>query len=320
MGARMIRAALLAASVLITAHAACAAESPNIALGYIPSITSVSAYVAQEDGIFARHGLHVTMSPVNQGSSAVAGIVSGSLQISTSLPTNFIQAAAGGLDIEVIANSHIYPTPNEVGVLVPHASAAHGLADLAGKRVGVNGLQGIQHMLLLKALMAAHVDPRGVTFVEVSFPQMPDMLKARTVDGVTISEPYYQRVVSAGIGRPIADLQGGIPPGTLGTVYIATRDWADAHPATVRAFRESLVEAVAAVKRDPERARQIVGRQLKFGPDVVSLLHIPNVATSATPAQIVFWINLLRETGFLTAPVEPARLVAPWPDDLRDDG
>ena len=316
----MIRRALLAALLAFVAARAHAAESPDIALGYIPSITSVSAYVAQEDGIFARHGLHVRMSPVNQGSSAVAAIVSGSLQVSTSLPTNFIQAAAGGLDIEVIANSHIYPTPNQVGVLVPMAAATQSLADLAGKRIGVNGLQGIQHMLLLKALMDAHVDPRRMVFVEVGFPQMPDVLKSGAVDGVTISEPYYQRVVQAGIGRPIADLQGGIPAGTLGTVYIATRDWADAHPATLRAFRESLVEAVAAVRRDPERARNIVGRQLKLSPDVTALLHIPNVATSARPAQIVFWIDLLRETGFLTAPVDPARLVAPWPDDLHDGG
>lgn len=306
----VIRLALL---LLLLGSRAAAAD--DITLGYIPSITAVSAYVADADGIFARNGLRVTMVPVVQGSNAVAAIVSGSMQVAMSLPTNFIQAAAGGLDIVVVANSHIYPTPNEVGVLVPAASPAQSLADLAGRRIGVNGLEGIQHMLLLRALADAGVETWRINFIEVAFAQMPDALKTRTVDAVTISEPFSQRAVLSGVARRLADLQTQIPPGTLGTVYITTRAWADANPTTLAALRAALGEAVEAVRADPGRARQMVGQKLKFGPDVISLIHVPNVATHAAPAQIEFWIDLLRRTGFLTTAVSAEQLIYPWPED-----
>ncbi len=287
------------------------AAASDVALGYIPSITAVSAYVARDRGFFADGGLNVTMRPIDQGSTAVAAIVSNSLQITTSLPTNFIQAYAAGLDIVVIANSHVYPTDNLVGVIARAGSGISSLHDLPGKRVAVNGLQGIQHLLMLQAMRQQGVDSRNVTMVEVAFPQMGDALRAAQVDAATLSEPYYQRIVDAHVGAVIQDLQSDIPAGTMGTVYIATRDWVAGHPAAVAAFRSALRHAVSAIKDDPVLARQSVVRALGMDPSVAALLHIPNLATDATADQLDFWVKLMRDEGALTSPVEITRMVAP---------
>jgi NitT/TauT family transport system substrate-binding protein len=296
---------------LAAGPARAAVETPDITVGYIPSITAVASYVARDHGFFQQAGLRVKLVAIDQGSTAVAGIVSDSLQISTSLPTNFIQAYANGVDVVVIANSHIYPTPNEVDVLVRTGGDITTLAGLVGRRVAVNGLQGVQHLLLLHALQVASIDPAQVRFIEVGFPQMADALKSGQVDAATISEPYLQRIVASQIGRRLIDLQSDIPAGTMGTVYIATRDWVAANPGTVQAFRTALSQAVQAIHDNPQIATDSVMTALHVDPAVAALLHVPNLATAAAPQQMRFWADLMWQEHVLTGPVDVARMVAP---------
>ena len=288
-----------------------AVETPELTLAYIPSITAVASYVARDQGLFDQEGLKVRLVAIDQGSTAVAGIVSGSVQISTSLPTNFIQAFSGGLDIVIIANSHIYPTDNQVGVLARAQGDVRSLAGLAGRRVAVNGLQGIQHLLLLHALRAVGVEAAQIHVVEVGFPQMEDALRSGQVDAATISEPYFQRIVADKVGRPLVYLQADIPAGTIGTVYIATRDWVAANPRTVAAFRAALEKAVALIKGDPNLARESVVRALHVEPAVAAQLHVPNLSTSAAPSQLRFWVDLMQEEHVLSGPVDIDAMVAP---------
>src|ERR1700722_5470034 len=215
---KKIYRALLAFGLLLgasTAHAA--VETPKLTLAYIPISNFLTAYVAKDQGYFAAHGLDVTLVPINQGNTGVAGIVSNSVELSTPTPTTFLQAVDNGVDLVIVAATHTYPTPNKVGLLVSAGGDIKDPKDLTGKKVGVNGIGGMQFVLLQDWLIKHGVNAKTVTFVEISFPQMADALKAKQVDAVTISEPFYQRVISSDIGRVLADLQADIPAGKLGT-------------------------------------------------------------------------------------------------------
>lgn len=159
-------------------------ETPKLTLIHIPISNFLTAYVAKDKGFFAAHGLDVTLTQINQGNTAVAGIVSNSADISTPTPTTFLQAVDSGIDLKVIALTHTYPTPNKVGLLVSPTSAIRQSKDLSGKKIGLNGIGGMQHVLLMQWLTDHGVSPKAVTFVEIGFPQMADALKSDHVDAV----------------------------------------------------------------------------------------------------------------------------------------
>jgi NitT/TauT family transport system substrate-binding protein len=309
---KKIYRALLAFGLLLgasTAHAA--VETPKLTLAYIPISNFLTAYVAKDQGYFAAHGLDVTLVPINQGNTGVAGIVSNSVELSTPTPTTFLQAVDNGVDLVIVAATHTYPTPNKVGLLVSAGGDIKDPKDLTGKKVGVNGIGGMQFVLLQDWLIKHGVNAKTVTFVEISFPQMADALKAKQVDAVTISEPFYQRVISSDIGRVLADLQADIPAGTLGTMYVSTGEWAKKNPGTVAAFRAALEDATAFIKKDPAAAKQSLVTYAKMSDQLLQLVNVPSVTVAATPAQMKFWIDLMNEENLTSTAIDAKSLIAP---------
>jgi NitT/TauT family transport system substrate-binding protein len=309
---KIVLKALLAIALACNAlSAAAAVESPKFTLVYIPISNFLTAYVAKDLGFFAKHGLDVTLTPINQGNTAVAGIVSNSVQMSTPTPTTFLQAVDNGLDLMVVAATHTYPTPNKVGLLVATGGPIQQPKDLAGKKIGINGLGGMQHVLLLQWLADHGVNPKTITFSEIGFPQMADALKAGQLDAVTISEPFYQRVVAAKIGRPIVDLQADIPQGTVGTIYVSTADWVKKNPGTVAAFRAALEDAVAFIQANPDAAKKSLTVYTKMSAELAQLVNVPNVSVLVKPAQMQFWIDLMQKQHLLTGKIDSSKIIAP---------
>jgi NitT/TauT family transport system substrate-binding protein len=285
-------------------------ETTKLKLAYIPISNFLTAYVAKDKGYFDAHGLDVTLIPINQGNTGVAGIVSKSVDLSTPTPTTFLQAVDSGIDLEIVAATHTYPTPNKVGLLVSAAGDVKEAKDLVGKKVGVNGIGGMQFVLLQGWLSKHGVNPKSVTFVEVSFPQMADALKANQVDAITISEPFYQRVLSAGTGRLLADLQADIPAGTLGTMYVSTAEWAKKNPQTIAAFRAGLDDAVAFIRQNPDAAKQSLVSHTKMSNELLQLVNVPSVTVAATLSQMTFWISLMKDQNLLSGTIDPKSLIA----------
>jgi NitT/TauT family transport system substrate-binding protein len=305
--------ALLAMCLLLVAEVARAAapETPKLSLAYIPISNFLTAYVAKDQGYFAAHGLDVTLIPINQGNTGVAGIVSKSVELSTPTPTTFLQAVDNGVDLVIVAATHTYPTPNKVGLLVSATGDITAAKDLVGKKVGINGIGGMQFVLLQEWLIKHGVNPKSITFVEISFPQMADALQAKQVDAVAISEPFYQRVISSKIGRMLADLQADIPAGTLGTMYVSTGEWAKKNPGTIAALRASLEDATRFIKTNPETAKKSLITYAQMSEQLLQLVNIPSVTVAAAPSQMKFWIDLMDQQQLTTGAIDPQSIIAP---------
>ncbi|SDS48639.1 ABC transporter substrate-binding protein [Bradyrhizobium canariense] len=305
--------ALLAMCLLLAAGfaRATAPETPKLSLAYIPISNFLTAYVAKDQGYFTAHGLDVTLIPINQGNTGVAGIVSKSVELSTPTPTTFLQAVDNGVDLVIVAATHTYPTPNKVGLLVSTTGDITAAKDLVGKKVGINGIGGMQFVLLQEWLIKHGVNPKSITFVEISFPQMADALQAKQVDAVTISEPFYQRVISSKIGRMLADLQADIPAGTLGTMYVSTGEWAKKNPGTIAALRASLEDATRFIKTNPETAKKSLITYAQMSEQLLQLVNVPSVTVAAAPSQMKFWIDLMDQQQLTTGTIDPQSIIAP---------
>jgi NitT/TauT family transport system substrate-binding protein len=92
--------------------------------------------------------------------------------------------------------------------------------------------------------------------------------------------------------------------------WIASGEWARAHGPVVAAWKSSLDDAIAFIKENPDEARAVVARYTKLPEAVVKATPFPTYRTAITAKDIDVWANVLREIGQLTAPVDPAKLVA----------
>src|SRR5712675_216906 len=93
--------AATAAACLLLPSAASAqdpAKPTPVRAAYVPVATWLPAWVALDKGIFARHGLAVTLTPI-QNLSLLPGTVGRQFEFAASTPPDLIKAVAGGLDV-----------------------------------------------------------------------------------------------------------------------------------------------------------------------------------------------------------------------------
>jgi NitT/TauT family transport system substrate-binding protein len=182
-------------------------------------------------------------------------------------------------------------------------------ADLAGKRIAVAGLNAYHYYMAVDYLQRNKVDVSTVKFVEVAFPQQPDVLKSGQVDAVVTVDPFYRRIVNNKIGYSIEEYDSTVPMGTLIDFYIATRAWANENRDAVKAFRASLDEAIKFIDSNQQASRASLQRWSKVPEAVVALSKLSNFKTNVEGKQLQHWMDLGKRQGFIKQPMTGDDLV-----------
>ncbi|HEX4195229.1 MAG TPA: ABC transporter substrate-binding protein [Stellaceae bacterium] len=309
-------------SLALTLAAFLAAASPaaaatKLTLLYTPGDSFTESYVAKDQGIFARHGLDVTLTVGQNGSVITAALVAGSAQIGAPTPTVFLQAHEQGVDLVILASANrnpVQPPVSETGIVARAGSNIHSAADLVGKKLAVQGLGGTIDVLTKKWVATRGVDYHKVDWIEMQFPLMPDGLKTGLADAVAVVDPFLHRILGAKAGTLIGDFGDVMPPGTMVVVYAATRDWAQAHADAVASFRAALDEAKNFIQ-DPANATAVkasIASYVHLPPQAAAAIQIPtNLEWEPRPYGLFFWIQAAREQGLITRAPDAATLIAP---------
>jgi NitT/TauT family transport system substrate-binding protein len=138
-------------SMLNKKGSACRAQVAKITIGYPPATDFLAVYVAKDKGLFEKHNIDATVTRLPVVTNIPSAIVSGSVQIGMTTVPVLLQAVDGGLDFVVIAGAarHTKASPfisllarNEVKIAKPE--------DLAGKKVGVPGINSVIDVMLRK--------------------------------------------------------------------------------------------------------------------------------------------------------------------------
>ena len=303
--------AALAASLI----AAGAAEADGFKLHLACTATSdcLSAILAQDEGIFAKHGIdaNVTLIPIN--TNIPPAIASDSIQIGGPTEPVFLQAVDGGLDLVAIAGASVMdPVGNQaIAAMTRPGLTIKDAKDFIGKKVGAPGIGAYLHVLFRKWLIEKGVDPAQVNFVEVTFPTMSDALKSGSVDAVLTAEPFVTRIKGAGNGevavRYAADLARTEPI----ISYVTTRAFAEAHPDIVKAFRESIAESAPIVNTDRDKASVALSKFTKIPLEIIKL-NRPSISQPALkPADFTWWIQTMKQQDMLQTEIDLNKIVLP---------
>lgn len=312
----MRRSVVLAISAfLAVSHVSQAAAATKLTFLYNASAAFVGLFVANDQGILAKHGLDVDFSLAQSGAVMPPALLAGSAQIGAPTATVLVQAHAQGIDLVAIANTSVYPTPaGQEGVVARTGSGLKTARDLVGRKVGLPSLGGIFEVLMRNWVRAGGGDDTQVHWLEMQIRQMDDGLKANLADVVVPVEPFYSRIIQSGDGYDIGDFQAAVPAGTIPVLYAAMRDWASQHADTIQAFRAALAEANAFIENPANAAavRASIAKYTKLPPAAAATLTIPaNLEVTVKPQGLKFWVDAMRRQGLIADDIDPASLIAP---------
>lgn len=288
-----------------------AARAEKIQVGCTATSDCASAMVAVDEGIFRKHGLEVEMTPIALNSTIPAAILSNSIQVGGPTSTVFLQAVDGGLDLVAIAGaSTMNKAANDaIAVFVRNGVEIREPKDFVGKKIGAPGLGAFLHVLFRKWLIEKGVDPKGVNFVEVTFPTMNDVLKAGSVDGVLTAEPFIARMTAAGTGtvavRYAADLARSEPI----IFYAASRDWAEKNPDVLKRFREAIAEGAALVNSDRDKAAASISKFTRQPLELIRMMPPSQSNPALSGAQLQWWIDVMKQQDLLQGDIDLKRIV-----------
>jgi NitT/TauT family transport system substrate-binding protein len=295
---------------LLLALGAPAQAQTKITIGYTGANTFVPAFVAKDQGFFAKRGLDVTLQRIPVGPTIPGALIANSLQVGTLTAPIFLQANENGIDLVVIAGASLQAKQNPTaGVVARTGSGIQKPEDFKGKKVGAPGVNGLQDLLFKKWLQQKNVDWKTVTFVESPFPQMGDMLKGGQMDAALPVEPFVGRIVSAQVGYLVAHYPVEVSESYLESFYVVSKKWANDNPVAIKAFRDAIEEALAFVKTNTDEAKKTQITYLGLPEAVVATLPLATYTFKVEPAQVAFWVDLCREFGMLKTAMKADDLV-----------
>jgi len=303
---------LLAGVPVLAALGGHADAQTKVVIGYTSLSDVGSNFVAKDQNFFAKHDLDVELKALRGGSVIVPGLVVGEIQIGTLAPPVFLQAVDGGIELAALTGLSVLTRGMKSAAVVARTGVEiKSPQDLVGKRTGVSGIGSISEVLYREWLREQGVDSKKITFVEVPFPSMRDLLRSGRVDVIIIPDPLLSQVVSAGIGDVVSYFFGELPEGAMQMINASTRAWAEKNPDAVAAYQRAIAEANAFIAANPDAAKDIIAKYLNLPEAVVRSSELPRFVTTLDPAQMQWWIDVLSRQDMLRTKLDPAKLAVP---------
>jgi NitT/TauT family transport system substrate-binding protein len=260
----------------VTLAAAAKPEKQDITVAAIPAADLAGLYVALDKGLFAQQGLRVTIKKIASSQSVIAAQLNGQVDIGAGSYVPYIAAQAAGARFRILAEASTL-RPHTRALVVPANSDVKTIADLVGKKIGVNGTNSIGTLLISAMLQQNGISPRKVEFVtdKEGFPAMPGRLQQGEWQAAFLAEPYVTIAGEQYGDQELADLDQGATTNFPIDGYIATQAWVQRHPKTASAFVRAIEEGQTIAASDATAAQAAIGKADRLPPMVTGVMALP---------------------------------------------
>ena len=282
----------------------------TIATGVDPVFSAY--YVAQEEGLFKKHGLDVRINTGPSGSAMVSFLING--QIESAFGSEIAGVANHNLDPNVVVVAQATWLVRWIAVVGRNVDS---LEQLKGKKVGVARGSGGE-VFWLAMIDKLKLNAADYTVVNVEAPEMVAALERGNIDAYAVWEPWVTRGLAAVKNTKVLRDQEGILE--QGVYIYMNRGWIQKNPAQAEGFVRALVEATDLINKDRKRAARDVSAFLKsLDPPMVeqlmTKLRFEMLIGDATIGMFRLAEAQLKQQGKLTKPLDYGAFV--YPDLLR---
>jgi NitT/TauT family transport system substrate-binding protein len=296
--------------LLVWSGTAWAQAKMTIATGVDPVFSAY--YVAQEAGLFKKHGLDVRINTGPSGSAMVSFLVNG--QIESAFGSEIAGVANHNLDPNVVVVGQATRLVRWIAVVGRNIDSLEGLK---GKKVGIARGSGGE-VFWLAMIDKLKLNPADYTIVNVEAPEMVAALERGNIDAYAVWEPWVTRGLGAVKNTKILKDQEGILE--QGVYIYMNLGWIKKNGAQAEGFMKALVEATDIINKDRKRAARDVSAFLKnLDPPLVeqlmTKLTFDMELSNTTLAMFRLAESQLKGQGKLAKPVDYGTFV--YPDLLR---
>jgi ABC-type nitrate/sulfonate/bicarbonate transport system substrate-binding protein len=258
---KFVRATALLAMAVALAGSAWSQAKRQVTIAISsPTIPAAGARIAKEMGLFEKHGLDAKITPMDNASVATMGLISGSLDFTTTGPSDIVVSQARGQDL--VAISSVYG--GFAGVLVLSKATVEKLkvsptAPIAQRLKALDGLviasPSATSTYTFAYKSAAEAAGAKIRFTYMAQPAMVAALETGAIQGIIAGSPVYAKPIINGSGvmwisGPKRELPAEFTPANAVTVN-TKREFATANPDVIKRMTAVFADLSKAVEDRP---------------------------------------------------------------------
>jgi NitT/TauT family transport system substrate-binding protein len=276
-------------------------EKRDLTVAVVPAAGDASLFIAQQEGMFAKQGLHVKIVVTPSSGAVIPEMLHGSVDVAAGQWTSFIAAQAAGVTrFHVLANAFsLGPHVHEI-VALRH-SGITSPQQLKGKSIAVNALNGISSALASARLADYGISPSEVHFVALPFPAMGAALTAGRVDAAYVVEPYVTEEEEVGADG-LVDIDAGGTQNFPISGFAATAQWVSKYPNTAKAFTQALQQGQQVAATNRAEVQRSVAEGAHLPPQLTAVMALGSFPISIDPTQLQRVADLMKTYGQLKQP------------------
>jgi NitT/TauT family transport system substrate-binding protein len=258
-------AAMAAAALLLPTFAA--AQDTKVVVGIPtspPNIVHMPVIVAKELGLYKKAGLDVEIVSLGDGVKVYRALLAGNIDLGLTPGAPTIIGRANGAAVKALSAN----LPKFEASMIVRADIKT-MADLKGKRIGIQEPGGFADLLSRSVLRAAKIDPKEVNFVSIASEDVPALV-ANQVDTAILHVEQEMLAKSKVPDLHAIARMWELQPKTLYTFLSATEKTIKDKPAMVQAMVTANIEATRLLYTDKAKIIPILVKQTGYPEKILS--------------------------------------------------
>lgn len=260
------RKAMLAVLALVAVPGLASAQQ-EITLGLPtspPNVVHMPVIVAQDLGLYKKHGITVKTVSLPGGVHVFRGILAGNLDVGLAPGTVSIIGKSKGSSTKMLS-ANLYKF--EASMVV--RDNVKTMADLKGKRIGIQEPGGFADIISKSVLRAAKVDAKDVNLVSIATEDVPALV-ANQVDTAILHVEQEMLAKSKVPSLHAIARMWEIQPKTVYTVAVASEKTIKEKQKAMQAFVTATIEATRAIYTDKAKVLPIMVKHTGYPEKVIS--------------------------------------------------
>ena len=290
--------AVLAAAAMALPSAALA-EDMTLTIGMPtspPNVVHMPVIVAKDLGLYKKYGLDVKIVALDGGVKVYRAMLSGNIDVAEAPAAVTAVGVAKGAKVKGILG-----TLDKFEASMVVRGNIKTMAELKGKRIGIQQPGGFADILSRNVLRAAHVSPKDVNFVTIGTEDVPALV-ADQVDTAILHVEQEMLAKSKVPSLHAIARMWKLQPKTMYTLFDVTDKTIKDKPKALEAFVKGMIEATRIMYTDKAKVLPILVKHTGYPEKVISQTYdflkencIWNANTGLSPTRINFTSKLMKK-------------------------